>query len=169
MKKRSSRSSTVDKVVNIDQLNSNPPVKSDCDDSGYGAEKDRLKMKSFSCEDLLAIGSTGSCSQNRRRQSTANVSRINTKSTCSTSSSTTSEEQISRCAVRPRLCSVNIDGQGQCQLIKDDYNEATFESEPVKHHNRKTSVHLKVYNLRLYRQCPSYFNNNNAGFCSLAF
>ena len=143
MKKRSSRSSNVDKVVNIDQLKSNTPVKSDCDcdDSGYGAEKERLKMKSFSCEDLLAIGSTGSCSQNKRRQSAANVSRINTKSTSSTSSSSTSEEQISHCAVRPHLCSVNIDGKGQCQLVKD---EATFESEPVKHRNRKASVHLKV-------------------------
>ena len=145
MKKRSSRSSTVDKVVSIDQPK--PPVKSDCDDSGYGADKvERLKMKSFSCEDLLAIGPSGSCSQNRRRQSTANVNRINTKSTSSTSSSSISEEQISHCVVRPRLCSVNIDGKGQCQLVKDDYSEITFESEAVKHRNRKASVHLKVYN-----------------------
>ena len=148
MKKRSSRSSNVEKVVNIDQLKSNPPVKSD-DDSGYVAEKERLKMKSFSCEDLLTIGSSGSCSQNRRRQSTANMARINTKST-SSSSSSTSEEQISQCAERPRLCSVNIDGKGQCQLVKDDFNEATFENEPVKHRTRKASVHLKVYTCRVY-------------------
>ena len=144
MKKRSnSRSSNVDKVANFDQLKSNPPVKSE-DDSGYGVEKERLKIKSFSCEDLLAMGSSGSCSQNKRRQSTANANRINTKSTSGPSSST-SEEQISQCAaVRPRLCSVNIDGKGQCQLVKDDFNEPTFENEPVKYRPRKASVHLKV-------------------------
>lgn len=145
IKKRSNSRSTVDKVVNneeefIGKLAKPSSIKNE-DDSGY-SEKERLKMKSFSCEDLLAVGS---CSQNRRRQSTAasHNMRINTKST-SSSGSSTSEEQISQCLLRPNFCSVNIDGKGQCKLLKEEYDEATFENEPVKHHT-KASVHLKVH------------------------
>ena len=144
MKKRSnSRSKVVHSGVEfIDQLKSTP-VEYD-EDSGYGAElKDRLKMKSFSCEDLLTVGSTGSCCQNRRRQSTANVTRTNTKSSTSSSSST-SEEHIAR---RPYLCSVSIDGEGQCQVIKDESDETSFENEAVKYRPKKPAVHLKVNNI----------------------
>lgn len=149
MKKRSnSRSTAVDKVVHneaefIDQvIKPNSPVNNG-DDSGYG-EKERFnRMKSFSCEDLLAVGS---CSQNKRRQSSANETRINTKSTSSSStSSSTSEEQISQCRIRSRLCNVSIDGTGRCQLVGDEYNnEVIYENEPVKRRT-KTSVHLKVH------------------------
>lgn len=144
IKKRSNSRSTVDKVVNneeefIGKLAKPSSIKNE-DDSGY-SEKERLKIKSFSCEDLLAVGS---CSQNRRRQSTAasHNMRINTKST-SSSGSSTSEEQISQCLLRPNFCSVNIDGKGQCKLLKEEYDEATFENEPVKHRT-KASVHLKL-------------------------
>ena len=147
-KKRSnSRSGVADKVVNseaefIDQLvKSSPPTKND-DDSGYG-EKDRLQKKSLSCEDLLAVGS---CCQNRRRQSTSvNETNRTDKKTNSSSSSSISEEQIPPRKTRPHLCSVNIDGNGQCQLTKDDDydDEITLDKEPVKF-RPKSSVHLKV-------------------------
>ena len=147
-KKRSnSRSGIVDKVVNseaefIDQLvKSSPPTKTD-NDSGYG-ERDRLQKKSLSCEDLLAVGS---CCQNRRRQSTtANETSRTDKKTTSSSSSSISEEQIPQHKTRSHLCSVNIDGKGQCQLAKDDYDydEIILDKEPVKF-RPKSSVHLKV-------------------------
>lgn len=150
MKRRSNSRSGVDncKVVNneaefIDQLvKSNPPTKND-DDSGYG-EKDRIKMKSFSCEDLIAVGS---CSQNRRRQSTVNANRRSEGKSISSSSSSTSEEQISQSTIRSHLCSVNIDGKGQCKLLNDNYENIDL-NESVKRHT-KTSVHLKVHNVYL--------------------
>ena len=149
MKKRSNSKSSVDnyKVVNseaefIDQLvKSNSPTKID-EDSGYG-ERDRLQRKSLSCEELLAVGSY--C-QNRRRQSTTLNETIRTdKKTTSSSSSIASEEHSPQRKVRPYLCSVNIDGKGQCHLTKDDYDydEITLDKEPVKY-RPKSSVHLKV-------------------------
>ena len=154
----------------IDQLKSTSLEQHD-EDSGYGAEKDQLnnRIKSFSCEDLLTIGTSGCCSQKRRRQSTANVTNINTKST-SSSSSITSEEHT---PTRPYLCSVSIDGKGQCQVIKDESDEATFENEPIKYRPKKPTVHLKVNNIAVYvytiihTHTHAYYNNYN--FFLLAF
>lgn len=142
--KRRSNSRSADKVVDeaeVSNKTSSHQSANDDEDSGYGEKQGlhrvRSRMKSFSCEDLIAVGS---CSQNRRRQSAAasDLSRVNTKST--SSSSSISEEQIPQF---PRLCSVDIDGKGQCELVKDGYDE--FENQPVKY-RRKTSVHLKVFN-----------------------
>lgn len=163
MKKRSNSRSTVDKVATTNNeaefinglVKSNPPLKSG-EDSGYG-ERERLhqsKMKSFSCENLIAVGSL--C-QDRRRQSTVNeTGRINIKST-SRSSSSTSEEHIPHCSPKPYLCDVKIDGKGRCQLMKDDYNKTAYENESVKY-RPKSSVHLKVILISLAIQiCIAFY------------
>lgn len=144
IKKRSN--SRVEKVVNdevqfINQLKSQHAVDGDevngDEDSGYGENRlsPSSRMKSFSCEDLLVVGSY---SQNRRRQSSANeISRVNPKSTSSTCSST-SEEQIPsrpRCPIL-RLC----EDKEQGKPTNHDY-----ENDPVKFRNKKPSVHLKVF------------------------
>jgi len=146
IKKRSNSRSTADKVVEEAEVcnKTNSCQSKDDEDSGYGEKQGlhyRSRMKSFSCEDLIAVAS---CSQDKRRQSAAanDIRRTNTKST--SSSASTSEEQIPQFPRQLRLCSVDIDGKGKCKLVKDDYIEAIYENESVKY-RPKSNVHLKVF------------------------